>query len=90
MASEKFDKTVSRGTVINIQHDLGLGMYVCRNKPFLRPDNIKKRYDIAKDWIYASDDVWKRVIWSDESPFDKINIIKRQYVRRSPGKSLEM
>ena len=32
----------------------------------------------------------KKVIRSDESLFDKINIIKKQYVRRSPGKGLEM
>jgi transposase len=65
--------------------DAGLLGRVARKKPLLRTYNINYRLQWARkycDWTLKD---WKRVIFSDESPFTLFQINGKQYVRRRPG-----
>ncbi len=52
--------------------------------------NIKKRFDFAKKWIYASDEDIKRIVWTDESPFCKHNASNERYCRRKVGEEINL
>jgi transposase len=51
--------SVSHSTLSRRLHEEGLGWYVARRKPGLRPENVEERLN----WAIAHKD-WKRVIWS--------------------------
>ncbi|OQS55219.1 hypothetical protein EHP00_1583 [Ecytonucleospora hepatopenaei] len=64
--NDEFQKKISRSTVINYQYEIELGMYISCEKPYLRPENVKKRFEMAKTWMFAPDKDWEWVLWSDE------------------------
>ncbi|OQS55800.1 Transposable [Ecytonucleospora hepatopenaei] len=80
---------LSSGTVINYQHEIELGMYIKCEKPYLRPENVKKRFEMAKTWMFAPDKDWERVLWSDECPFERVNNPGTRWVRRKLGERLK-
>ena len=45
------------------------GSYFATRKPFISKINRKKRLQWAKDHQHWTFDDWKRILWSDESPF---------------------
>lgn len=61
----------------------GLKGRIAARKPLLRPQNRKKRLEWArqhKDW---SIEMWKKVLWTDESKFQVFGSNRRVFVRRS-------
>lgn len=79
---ENFNKEISKATIINYQHNLYLKMFIKAKKPYLRQENIVKRYEMAKTWLFVPDDHWKNVLWSDKSPFERLNTPNNRYCRR--------
>lgn len=63
----------------------GLPARVPRKKPLLSDKNRKSRYQWAKDHIDLTEEDWKKVIFSDETPFTLFQWAGRHYVRRRPG-----
>lgn len=47
----------------------GYGSYWASAKPFLTQKNVKARLEWAREHINWTPDMWKRVLFSDESPF---------------------
>ena len=68
--------------------DFGLYAFKPCSKPLLKAKNIKARLAWAKkhaDWTHEQ---WKRVLWTDESPFQLFNSGRPQ-VRRRKGERLQ-
>lgn len=63
-------------------------MYIALRKLYLRPENMKKRFQKAKEWMYIPKDHRRKVLWSDESPFERLNCPKISYVRRKQGNGI--
>ncbi len=56
---------------------------VAAKKPLLRPQNIKKRLEFAKNHVNWTKEQWRRVLFTDESKFEIFGAGKRRmYVRR--------
>jgi hypothetical protein len=78
-------KRVSVNTIKGRLQEVGLNGRVARRKPWLTKANIKKRFEWAKvhrDW---TPEHWRRVIFSDESPFTLFPDCGKMYVRRRIG-----
>ena len=75
---------------INIQHRLkekGLIWKKKCKKPYVSEKNRKARLAFAREHAGWSLDQWKRVVWSDESPFPLLNQ-SHQYVWRTKDDNL--
>jgi hypothetical protein len=85
-AAPNFTKNrVSVNTIKGRLQEAGLNGRVARRKPWLTQANIKKRFQWAKahrDW---TPEHWRRVIFSDESPFTLFPDSGKVYVRRRIG-----
>jgi transposase len=82
------EKKLSVSLVKDRLKSAGLPARVARKKPKLTEANRKKRYEWAKthkDWTV---DDWKKVIFSDESPFQLFQDGGKIYVRRRVGEEL--
>lgn len=78
-------KPVSRWTVGRRLREFGFGAHVAAKKPLLSYANICKRLEWAKahkDWTVED---WKRVCFSDETPFTLFQSYGRKIVWRRPG-----
>ncbi len=78
-------KSVSRWTVARRLRARGFKAYVAKRKPLLSEANIKKRLAWAKvhaDWTVED---WKKVCFSDETPFSLFQSYGRKIVWRRPG-----
>jgi transposase len=61
---------ISKETVRrHLKNNLGMNPYRQRKKPFLTCRHKKARIQFAKDKLHWTLEDWKRVVWSDESPF---------------------
>jgi hypothetical protein len=69
--------------------DAGLPARIARKKPLLSVKNRKARYQWAKEHIDLTEEDWKKVIFSDESPFTLFQWAGKQYVRRRPGEEFK-
>lgn len=58
-------------------------------KPFLSKANIKARLKFAKDNLNKTVEDWKKILWTDESPFSLVNNNGNRYVRRPSGKRFD-
>jgi hypothetical protein len=58
---------------------------VARKKPWLSKENIKKRFEWAKEYRHWTKEDWRKVIFSDESPFTLFPDSGKMYVRRRIG-----
>jgi hypothetical protein len=76
---------VSIRTIRSRLSESGLNGRVARKKPLLKADHIKKRYQWSKDHLDWKVSDWKKVIFSDESPFTLFATGGKMYVRRRPG-----
>ncbi len=74
---------VSRRTVTRRLNEAGLHRCVVCNKPLISAVNRKARLAWAREHVKWSDDQWRRVLWSDESPF-VITWKGRKFVWRTP------
>lgn len=59
---------------------------VAAEKPSISKENAKARLKFAKDHINWTTNDWKRVLWSDETPVNKICSDRGRYVRRPKNK----
>jgi transposase len=75
---------ISRRTVDSRLSEAGLDSYVSRKKPFISDVNKKKRLEWCIAHKYWTTDDWKRVLWTDESPFT-LSYHGRVFVRRPKG-----
>lgn len=76
---------VSRSTVQRALKRRGLIGRVAARKPYLRPNNVKKRLTFAlahKDWTVQQ---WSNVLFTDESKYELFGNMKRAFVRRRKG-----
>lgn len=79
---ESTGKALHPSTVRRRLLSFGLRGYVAAKKPLIRPDNKKKRLAWARQHVHWTEDQWKKVLWSDESPFQVFNTKGRVFVRR--------
>lgn len=84
----EYDLNVSSSTVRRRLIEKGLTGSIAKKKPYLRPANVKKRLDWAKEHVSWTEDDWDNVLWSDESPFLIFGGKTRSFVRRRQGESL--
>lgn len=88
-ASMAINKNVSQWTARRALHKIGYVSSVKKNKPALSDKNVKARLKFAKDHKNWTTDDWKRVIWSDESKFNRFQSDGKQYCWRKPGERLQ-
>ena len=82
---ERSSTEVFRWTVQHRLYERQLKKVVETKKPFASPTNCRKRVEFARRYSHWTVEQWKKVIWSDESPF-VIRYQNRQYVCfRSPN-----
>jgi hypothetical protein len=65
--------------------NMGLPGRVRREKPWLSEKHVAERYQWAKDHLSCTEADWRRVVFSDESPFHLFPIRGREWCRRGPG-----
>ena len=58
------------------------------SKPFLRPQNKRKRLAWATKYKHYTVDDWKKVLFTDESKFEIYFNKQRQYVRRQSNEQM--
>ena len=66
---ERPSTEVSRWTVQRRLYEYQLKKVVKRKKPFVSPANRRKRVEFARRYRHLTVEQWKKVLWSDESPF---------------------
>ena len=76
---------ISVTTVKDRLKKVGLNGRVAKKKPLLSEKNKKARYEWAKNHKDLTEEDWKKVIFSDESPFTLFQWAGKQYVRRRIG-----
>lgn len=79
------EQPVSVTTVKNRLLDVGLFGRVAIRKPLLKTVHKQKRLQWAKIHSNWTMEQWKKVLWTDESKFEKFGSNRRQYVRRRAG-----
>ena len=57
-------------TCRNALKERGMDQYEATKKPYLRPENVRKRKDWCKDIGSWPDEEWNKVIWTDESSLE--------------------
>ena len=72
-------KPVSRWTARRSLHNIGYISAVKKKKPALSVKNVKARLKFAREHLSWTEDDWKRVIWSDESKFNRFQSDGKQY-----------
>jgi hypothetical protein len=76
---------ISTTTVRRRLKEKELNGRVAAKKPLLKPLNKKRRLEWAKAHADWTSEMWRRVIFSDESPFQVFQDGGKIYVRRQPG-----
>ena len=66
---ERPSTEVSRWTVQRRLYEYQLKKVVKTKKPFVSPANRRKRVEFARRYRHLTVEQWKKVLWSDESPF---------------------
>lgn len=86
---DKKGTTVSARTIRRCLSSAGLPAKITIYKPKLSKNNIKKRFEHAKQWILFDQNDWDNIIWSDETKINLFGSDGRVYVRSPPGKRYE-
>ena len=71
--------SVHRTTISRILHKSGLYGRVARRKPFLK-DIHKKCLKFATGYLGDTPNMWKKVLWSDETKIELFGKIGRAHV----------
>lgn len=88
-AAIAINKPVSRWTAARALHNIGYISAVKKPKPALSERNVKARLKFAREHQNWTEDDWKRVIWSDESKFNRFQSDGKQYCWRRPGETIQ-
>jgi transposase len=67
----------------------GLHGRIARKKPFVSLRNRQRRLQFARAHLHWTRNDWSRVLWSDESKFQRFGSDGRTYVRRRPGEEFD-
>lgn len=86
--NESRETPVSLTTVKRRLAKAGLQGRIAARKPLLRPQNRQKRLKWAKEHQNWNIDMWKTVLWTDESKFQIFGSNRRVYVRRRRGERM--
>jgi transposase len=81
---ENVAPTLSSKTISRIVKSVGIGKWICKRRPYLSEQVVKKRYDwvqMRRDW---SEEEWSTVIFSDESSIERGQGGSRQWAFRTP------
>lgn len=76
---------VCEQTIRNTLHNNGLFGRIAEVKPLVNKKTMQKRVDLCNTWRYASDEDYKRIVYSDEAPFTLFTANKNQRVWRPVG-----
>ncbi|GFX37681.1 HTH_Tnp_Tc3_2 domain-containing protein [Trichonephila clavipes] len=68
-------RCVSAETVRNLIRHAGYSSRVARKKPFISLQNQEKRLEFTKTHQLKTDNFWKKVIFSDESKFNFLEVM---------------
>ena len=79
--------SVHRTTISRTLHRAGLYGRVARKKPLLSIKNKKARFEFAKRHVADSLNVWRKVLWSDETKIELFGHKGKCYVWRQPNTS---
>ena len=88
--NQHLPQPVSTITVRRELHDMNLRGRVARAKPLIRDQNALARRKWCRDHATWTVDDWKRVLWSDESPFTLFQTTGRVYVWRTPKEAYDL
>ena len=81
---------VSPRTAVRYLHKLGYYGRAARRKPLLRPTNIKRRKDWAREMVDRLMTFWTNIIFSDESRFTLFPESGRVWVWRLPQQEFDL
>ena len=71
----------SSSTVKRRLIDAGLNGRISRRKPLLLPRHKQQHLQWAKDHRDWTEDMWKKVVWYDESKFNLFHSDGRMYIQ---------
>ena len=77
--------SVHRTTISRTLHRVGLYGRVARRKPLLSAKNKMARFEFAKRHVGDSQNVWRKVLWSDETKIELFGHQRKRYVWHKPN-----
>ncbi|MGH0191136.1 UNVERIFIED_CONTAM: hypothetical protein FKN15_057523 [Acipenser sinensis] len=77
--------SVHTSTVSQSLHKAGLYRRVARKKPLLKKPHLKSHIDFVKKHVDDTADMWKKVLWSDETKIELFGLNSKLYVWRKPN-----
>lgn len=83
--STKIDQKISVRTVRRRLNEFGLMGRIMRKKPLISEKNRRARIAFAKEHINWTREQWSKVVFTDESKFNRLGSDGRSYVRRRIG-----
>lgn len=83
--SPELDTPISVHTIRRRLVEFGLHGRVARKKPYISAKNRKARFLFAKEHIDWTPEQWSKVIFTDESKFNRFGSDGKTYVRRRIG-----
>ena len=77
--------TVTKRTISNTLHHEGLKSCCTRNVPLLKKAHVQARLKFAKEHLDDPEEVWEKVMWSDETKIELfgINSTRRVWRKRN-------
>ena len=81
-STAEMGETVHGTTITRTLHKAGLYGRVARRKPLLKKTHIKSRLDFAKRHVGDTANMWKKVLWSDETKIELFGLSAKRYVWR--------
>jgi len=79
--------TICAQTVRNRLHDIQYRSRIARKKPYLTDDHKKARLEFALAHQYEPIEFWRKILWSDESKFNRISSDGPIKVWRKPNEA---
>ncbi|CAB1432769.1 unnamed protein product [Pleuronectes platessa] len=78
-------ESVHRTTISRLLHKSGLYGRVARRKPLLKGIHKKSRLEFARSHVGDTANMWKKVLWSDETKIELFGLNAKRYVWRKPN-----
>lgn len=87
--SRQIDQKVSVRTIRRRLNEFGLMGRIGRKKPYISEKNRRARIAFAREHINWTSEQWSKVIFTDESKFNRFGSDGRSYVRRRIGEEFD-
>uniref|UniRef100_A0AAR2IYW9 Transposase n=2 Tax=Pygocentrus nattereri TaxID=42514 RepID=A0AAR2IYW9_PYGNA len=81
-ATAQVGETVHRTTISRALHKCGLYGRVARRKPLLKENHKKSRLQFARSHVEDTANMWKKVLWSDETKIELFGHNAKRYAWR--------